>query len=101
MAQGELQSACEILTLICLEEDDRETNIASTMIAGLNSQMQASDWKANTKDRLGVTSRFMQTLLKKLPACVDTNPVKVAFSIAKVIIEIKDVSYCLCILSTG
>ena len=34
----------------------------------------------------------MQTLLKKVPDCVDTNPVKVAFSIAKVIIEINDVS---------
>ena len=44
-----------------------------------------------TKDRLGLASRFAQTLLKKVPACVDTNPVKVAFSIAKVIIEIKAV----------
>ena len=53
--------------------------------------MQVSDWKAITKDGLGVTSRFLQTLLKRVPECVDTNPVKVAFSIAKVIIEIKDV----------
>jgi hypothetical protein len=36
----------------------------------------------------------------KLPDCVDTNPVKLAFSIARVIIEIKDVSCCLCILGT-
>ena len=53
--------------------------------------MQVSDWKAITKDGLGVASRFLQTLLKRVPECVDTNPVKVAFSIAKVIIEIKDV----------
>ena len=62
--------------------------------------MQGSDWKAIAKDRLGVASRFTQTLLKKLPDCVDTNPVKVAFSIAKVIIEIKDVGCCFCILGT-
>ena len=43
----------------------------------------------------------MQMLLKKLPGCVDTNPVKVAFSIAKVIIEIKDVGRRLCILGAG
>ena len=40
---------------------------------------------------LGVASRFAQMLLKKLPGCVDTNPVKVALSIVKAIIEIKDV----------
>ena len=63
--------------------------------------MQVSDWKATTKDRLGVASRFAQTLLKRVPECVDINPVKVAFSIAKVIIDINNVGYCLCILGTG
>ena len=72
------------------EEDDRENSLTST-ISGPNSQSQVSDWRAITKDRLGVASRFAQTLLKKVPDCVDNNPVKVAFSIAKVIIEIKDV----------
>jgi hypothetical protein len=62
--------------------------------------MQISDWKAFTKDGLGVASRFAQTLLKKLPDCVDTNSVKMAFSIAKVIIEVKYVRCCLCILGT-
>lgn len=62
--------------------------------------MHVSDWKAFTKDGLGVASRFAVTLLKKLPDCVDTNPVKMAFSIAKIIIEIKDVRCCLCILGT-
>ena len=66
-----------------------------------NSQEQVSDWKEITKDRIGVASRFVQTLLKKVPGCVDTNPVKVAFSIAKVIIEIKNVGCCLYILGTG
>jgi hypothetical protein len=32
-------------------------------------------------------------LLKKLPAAMDSNPVKVAFSIAKIILEIKEVHY--------
>ena len=36
-----------------------------------------------------------------MPDCVDTNPVKMAFSIAKAIIEIKDVGFCLCIFGTG
>jgi hypothetical protein len=49
------------------------------------------------KGGLGVASRFVQTLLKKVPDYVDTNPVKVAFTIAKVILEIKDVSHRLCI----
>ena len=56
---------------------------------------------AITKESLGLASRFAQTLLKKVPACVDANPVKVAFSIAKVIIEIKDVRCYLSILGTG
>ena len=63
--------------------------------------MLVSDWKTTAKDGLGVTSRFAQTLLKKLPDYVDTNPVKMAFSIAKAIIEIKDVGRRLCISSTG
>ena len=70
-------------------------------LVGPKSQGQVSDWKVITKDRIGVASRFVQTLLKKVPECVDTNPVKAAFSIAKVIIEIKDVGCYFCILGTG
>jgi hypothetical protein len=36
-----------------------------------------------------------------VPDCVDTNPVKVAFAVAKVIIDIKNVSRHLCISGTG
>ena len=50
----------------------------------MDSQTLVSDWKATP---LGVAPRFAQTLLK-LPDCVDTNPVKMAFSIAKAIIQI-------------
>ena len=76
-----------------------ETSLAST-IAGPNSQSQVSDWGAITKGRPVVASWYTQTLLKKLPSCVDTNPVTMAFSIAKVIIEMKDVGFCLCIFGT-
>ena len=50
--------------------------------------MQVSNWEVIIKDRLGVASRFAQTLLKKLPDCINTNPVRMAFSIAKMIIGI-------------
>ncbi|CAA7265017.1 unnamed protein product [Cyclocybe aegerita] len=56
-----------------------------------NPQTQISDRKATAKEGFGVASRFAQTLLKKVPACVESNPVKMAFSIANVIIEIKEV----------
>ena len=45
-----------------------------------------------TKDVGLVTWRFTQTLLKRLPDVADGNPVKVAFGIAKLILDIKDVS---------
>ena len=57
--------------------------------------MLVSDWKAIAKGHLGVASRFTQTILKKLPDCINTDPVKMAFSIARVIIGIKDVGCCL------
>ena len=60
-----------------------------------NSETQVS------RDSHEVALQFAQTLLKKVPDCVDTNPVKMAFSIAKAIIEIKDVGFCLCIFGTG
>jgi len=62
---------------------------------------EISDSKATAKESLKVAGRFAQTLLKKLPECINTNPVKMAFSIAKVIIEIKDVGCRLCISGTG
>jgi len=74
-----------------------ETSRASTPIqpASTNPETQVSDRKTSAKENLEVASRFMQTLLKKVPDCVSTNPVKMAFSIAKVIIEIKDVGHLL------
>ena len=50
-----------------------------------------SNRKANAIEGVKVAGRFAQTLIKKVPECVTTNPVQMAFSIAKVIIEMKDV----------
>ena len=68
-----------------LEEDNRETLPAA---AG-----PVSNRKVNAKEGFKVAGRFAQTLIKKVPGCVATNPVQMAFSIAKVIIEMKDVGY--------
>jgi hypothetical protein len=77
-----------------LEEDNRETSPPLAPVAepvSTKTQTQISDRKATAKESLKVAGRFTETLLKKLPECVTTNPVKMAFSIAKVIIEIKAV----------
>ena len=50
-----------------------------------------SNRKANVIEGFKVAGRFAETLIKKVPECVTTNPVQMAFSIAKVIIEMKDV----------
>ena len=83
--------------------DDGETNLTTISTIAEPTQVTATgtDWKAATKVGLGVASRFLQTLLKRLPECVDVNPVKVAFSVAKVIIDVTNVRYCLCILVAG
>jgi len=46
---------------------------------------------STTKENLKVAGRFIQTLMTKIPGIVDTNPVKMALGLAKVIIEIKKV----------
>lgn len=43
------------------------------------------------KECLSVASSFTQMLLKRLPDVVDGNPVKSAFSLAKIVLQIKDV----------
>jgi hypothetical protein len=43
------------------------------------------------KDHAAVTFRFTTTLLKKLPAVVDTNPAKIVLGILKIVLEIKEV----------
>ena len=41
-----------------------------------------------------MASSFTQMLLKKAPDVVDGNPVKAAFGIAKIILQIKEVCHC-------
>src|SRR5260221_2552450 len=53
-----------------------------------------SAYLSTAKDLRGVASSFTQMLLKKAPDVVDGNPVKLAFSIAKIILQIKDVCHC-------
>jgi len=48
---------------------------------------------STTKENLKVAGRFIQTLMTKLPGIVDGNPAKMALSLAKVIIEIKQVRH--------
>ena len=77
--------ASERLDRTRLEEDNREI---LPPVAG-----PVSNQKANVIEGFKVAGRFAQTLIKKVPECVTTNPVQMAFSIAKVIIEMKDVGY--------
>ena len=84
-----------------------------SQILALISMNRLVDWvnslnpyasKVNATHRafaLGTTSRFAQTLLKKLPDCIDGDHVKTTFSIAKAIIEIDHVGRLLRILDTG
>ena len=43
------------------------------------------------RDCIGVGWSLAQMLLKKIPDVVDTNPVKIAFGLAKIILELKEV----------
>jgi hypothetical protein len=46
---------------------------------------------STAKDIAGVAWSFTEMLLKRLPDAVDTNPAKIAFSIVKIVLQIKDV----------
>jgi len=50
-----------------------------------------SNAMAVAKEVGSVTWRLTQTLLKRLPDVSDPNPVKLAFGIAKLILDVKDV----------
>ena len=87
-----------------LEGHGGETGRTSTPTlqpASTNPQIPVSDWKATATEGLRVASRFTQTLLKEMPECANINPIKTAFAIARVIINIKDVSGRVCISCTG
>ena len=59
--------------------------------SGVDSQSAPPKTVSTTKENLKVAGRFIQTLMTKLPEIVDTNPAKMALSLAKLIIEIKKV----------
>ena len=59
--------------------------------SGIDSRSAPPKIVSTTKENLKVAGRFIQTLMTKLPENVDSNPAKMALSLAKVIIEIKKV----------
>ena len=62
-----------------------------TEVTANSSSVAASLTLSPAMEALEVTLRFTQMLMKRLPGIVDGNPVKMALSLAKTIIEIKDV----------
>ena len=46
---------------------------------------------AQAKDYLKVSGSLLSLLLKKVPDAIDTNPVKIFFSLAKIVLELKEV----------
>ncbi|TEB30781.1 WD40 repeat-like protein [Coprinellus micaceus] len=59
----------------------------TTHLPPANEPIEAS---STVKDALKVSLNFTQTFLKRLPEIVDGNPVKMALSLAKMIVEIKE-----------
>jgi len=64
---------------------------SNQLASGIDSHSAPSKTVSTTKENLKVAGRFIQTLMTKLPEIVDTNPAKMALSLAKVVIEIKKV----------
>jgi len=60
----------------------------------IDPQLAPPNTISTTKENLKVAGRFIQTLMTKVPEIIDGNPVKMAFSLAKVIITIKKVHRC-------
>jgi len=56
-----------------------------------NTPTEQETPKSAAKAILGVASSFTQRLLRKAPDLVSGNPVKTAFGIARIILQIKDV----------
>jgi hypothetical protein len=65
---------------------------AARGVEGISNANEHPQSSSTVKDGLKVSLNFTQTLLKRLPEIVDGNPVKMALSLAKVILEIKEVS---------
>ncbi len=97
--QGEAESrdqfsrACSLMTSIISSDrgENPQTQITLETQAG-DFEAQGADWRNAALENLNIAGRFAQTILKKLPDCVNSNPVKVALSVVKTIIDIKNVS---------
>lgn len=82
---------------ISLLQHDGEFDIASfCFLQSIMNIAQPQDERTRSgfstaMDYLGVASSFTQMLIKRIPDVVDGNPVKMAFGIAKLALEIKDV----------
>ncbi|KAH6879392.1 hypothetical protein BKA70DRAFT_1222607 [Coprinopsis sp. MPI-PUGE-AT-0042] len=65
---------------------------ASEILTGTNEALEATPSRRDVaKDYLSVTGSFLQMVLKRLPEALDPNPVKAAFSLAKMILDMKQV----------
>jgi hypothetical protein len=59
-----------------------------------NPAKSASGARSAVKDYAAVALSFTTMLLKRLPDAVDINPAKIAFGIAKIVLQIRDVRRC-------
>jgi len=59
-----------------------------------NSQSAKMNAESSIKENLKLTVRALQTLITRAANIVDTNPAKIALSLVKAVIEIKNVRYC-------
>jgi hypothetical protein len=56
-----------------------------------NTPIPPQDLTDRIKDGSAVIWSFTQLLLKKAPIAVDTNPIKIAFGLAQIAVELKKV----------
>ena len=56
-----------------------------------NSRSATPNAGSTTKENLGLTGRFVMTLVTKAATIVDSNPAKVVLGLLKAIVEIKNV----------
>ncbi|KAH6893851.1 hypothetical protein BKA70DRAFT_815076 [Coprinopsis sp. MPI-PUGE-AT-0042] len=58
--------------------------------AGMPPSDPTSNQTDKAKGYLNVTGSFIQLVLKKVPDAIDSNPVKVLFSLAKIVVQLKE-----------
>ena len=70
-----------------LQEPDQDDALVNNPMDPTPSRLDVA------KDVALVTVRFVKTLLQRLPDVAEGNPVKAALGIAKLILDIRDVSH--------